>query len=144
MKRLLISTLIVPVTLLGAARPARAGNAVAAVLAGVLVGLGAALVLEVLAPPPVVAAPVVVRSPVAVGVPAPPPVAYRPAPVIVHTPPPVFVPVAPGIHHPPAPGVYRPLPIGRAPRHGGHPPHRRHVRCDHGPWHWHETPRNDH
>ena len=61
MKKMLIAALILPVALLGAARPARAGsNTAPAVLAGVAVGVGAAVILDALIPRPVVAAPVVV------------------------------------------------------------------------------------
>ena len=61
MKKMLIAALILPVALLGAARPARAGsNTAVAVLAGVVVGVGAAVILDALIPRPVVAAPVVV------------------------------------------------------------------------------------
>ena len=74
MKKLLVASLIVPIMLLGAVRPAKAGNKVGAVLTGVAVGIGAALILDALLPTPVVAAPAVV---------------YPPTPVVVHTPPPV-------------------------------------------------------
>ena len=89
MKKMLIAALILPVALLGAARPARAGgNTAAAVLAGVAVGVGAAVILDALIPRPVVAAPAVVYPPPPVVYqPAPPPVVYQPAPVVV-TPPP--------------------------------------------------------
>ena len=76
MKKLLVAALIVPVALLGAVRPAKASDKAAAVLTGVAVGIGAALILDALAPRPVVAAPVVYAPP-------PPPVVYQPAPVIV-------------------------------------------------------------
>jgi hypothetical protein len=64
MKKMLIAALILPVALLGAARPARAGsNTAAAVLAGVAVGVGVAVILDALIPRPVVAAPAVVYPP---------------------------------------------------------------------------------
>ncbi len=64
MKKMLIAALVLPVALLGAARPARAGsNTAAAVLAGVAVGVGAAVILDALIPRPVVAAPAVVYPP---------------------------------------------------------------------------------
>ena len=43
MKKLLVAALIVPVALLGAARPAKAGSKAGAILTGVAVGIGAAL-----------------------------------------------------------------------------------------------------
>ena len=91
MKKMLIAALILPVALLGAARPARAGsNTAVAVLAGVAVGVGAAVILDALIPRPVVAAPVVVYPP------PPPPVVYQPAPPpVVYQAAPVFVDGAP-------------------------------------------------
>lgn len=152
MKKLLVAALIVPVVLLGATRPAKAGNKVGAVLTGVAVGIGAALILDALLPPPVVAAPVV-YAPAPVVVPAP--VAYQPVPVVVHTPPPVIVTSPPVVYHTPWPVVYRPAPvIVHAPRHVVHRPprahhhgdhgRRDHGRADHGRRYWTSTPRNDH
>lgn len=107
MKNLLVAALIVPVALLGPARPAKAGDRAAAILTGVAVGIGAALVLDAIAPRPVVAAPVVYPAPVVVHTP-PPPVIVTPPPVVYYTPPPV---------------VYQPAPvIVRAPRYVAYPP----------------------
>jgi hypothetical protein len=134
MKRLPIAALIVALTLMGVARPAKAGNTVGAVLAGVAVGIGAALVLDALTPPPVVAAPVVVPPPPVV-LPAPPPVVYRPAPVVVHTPPPVIVTPAPVVYHVP-PRIVRPTPVVvHRPHHVIHRAHGSHCHGHfHGKW----------
>ena len=86
MKKMLIAALVLPVALLGAARPARAGsNTAAAVLAGAAVGVGAAVILDALIPRPGVAAPAVVYPP------PPPPVVIMPVPVVYRTPAPVVV-----------------------------------------------------
>jgi hypothetical protein len=123
MKKLLVAALIVPVALLGAVRPAKAGNKAAAILTGVAVGIGAALVLDALAPRPVAAAPVVY--------------APAPAPVVVHAPPPVVVTSPLVVYHVPPPVVYRPAPvIVHAPPRVVHPPHPAYYRADHGKWHW--------
>jgi hypothetical protein len=123
MKKMLVAALIVPIALLGAARPAKAGNTAAAVLAGVAVGVGAAVILDALVPHPVVAAPPPVvyqpPPPPVVYQPAPPPVVYQPVPVIVQTPPTVVVA--------PPPVVYRPAPvIVKGPRHVVYAPHPSH------------------
>jgi hypothetical protein len=126
MKNLLVAALIVPVALLGATRPAKAGDRAAAILTGVAVGIGAALVLDAIAPRPVVAAPVVYQ---------PPPVVYAPAPVVVQTPPPVIVTAPPVVYQTPV--VYQPAPvIVRAPRHVAYPPHPAYRGGPHGTWHW--------
>ena len=118
MRKMLVVALIVPVALLGAVRPAKAGDKAAAVLAGVAVGVGAALILDALMPRPVVAAPVVYQ-------PAPPPVVSQPAPqciqqapVIVQAPPPVIVTSPPVVYQTPPPVVLWPAPvIVKRPRH---------------------------
>jgi hypothetical protein len=123
MKKMLVAALIVAVALLGAVRPAKAGDKAAAVLAGVAVGVGAALILDALMPRPVVAAPVVYQ-------PAPPPVVYQPAPVIVQAPPPM-------IYQVPRPVAYHPAPvIMKRPRHVVHAPHPVYVRDRHGRGYW--------
>jgi hypothetical protein len=128
MKKLLVAGLIATVALLSAARPAKAGNQVGALLTGVAVGIGAALVLDALTPP-VVAAPVVV----------PPPVVYPPPPVVVtspsvvYVPPPVYAP-APVVYTRP-PVVYRPVPVVVHARHH-HPSHRGLQHGGHGKRHW--------
>jgi hypothetical protein len=105
MKNLLVAALIVPMALLGPARPAKAGDRAAAILTGVAGGIGAALVLDAIAPRPVVAAPVV-----------------YPAPVVVQTPPPVIVTPPPVVYYTPPPVVYHPAPvIVRAPRYVAYP-----------------------
>ena len=144
MRKMLIAALVVPVALLGAARPAKAGDTAAAVLAGVAVGIGAALILDAIMPRPVVVAPVVYA-------PAPPPVVYQPAPVvyqpapvvveaprqvvyqpvpIIVTPPPVVYQTV--VHRTPPHGVYRSAPVvvkgPRRPPHGVHKPHPVYVR----------------
>ena len=162
MKKLLVAALIVPVVLLGATRPAKAGNNVGALLTGVAVGIGAALILDALLPPPVVAAPAVVYPPAPVVVHTPPPVVvYQPAPVVVYTPPPVIVTPPPVVYHTSRPVVYRTPPVFvHAPRHVHPPRHvvhrpprahhhgdhgrRDHGRADHGRRYWTSTPRNDH
>ena len=117
MKKMLIAALILPVALLGAARPARAGsNTAAAVLAGVAVGVGAAVILDALIPRPVVAAPVVVYPP------PPPPVVYQAAPVFV-TPPPVVVTPASVVYRTPPPVVVHKTMIVKGPRRVVHTPH---------------------
>lgn len=139
MKKIVVAAaLIVPVALLGAARPAKAGDKAAAVLAAVAVGVGAALILDALVPRPVVAvpAPVVYQpapppvvyqpgpppvvyapAPPAV-VYAPPPVVYQPAPVIVQAPPPVIITPPPVVYRTPPRVVYRPAPVVvKHPRH---------------------------
>jgi len=125
MKKLLVAALIVPVVLLGAARPAKAGNEIGAVLTGIAVGIGAALVIDALTPPRVVAAPPVVYAPAPVVVHTPPPVVYRPAPVIIHTPPPVVYRPAPVVVYTPPPVIVRPAPVVYRPapvvvHHDGH------------------------
>jgi hypothetical protein len=116
MKKMLIAALILPVALLGAARPARAGsNTAAAVLAGVAVGVGAAVILDALIPRPVVAAPVVVYPP-------PPPVVYQAAPVFV-TPPPVVVTPAWVVYRTPPPVLVHKTVIVKGPRRVVHTPH---------------------
>ena len=139
MRKMLIAALIVPVALLGAVRPAKAGSdKAAAVLAGVAVGIGAALILDALMPRPVVAPRSSTRrrrrrwciSPrrsssrhrrrscrraAAGGLPdgghrTPPPVVYRPAPVFVKGP--------------------------RRPPHVVHKPHPVYVRDRHGRGYW--------
>lgn len=121
MKKMLIAALILPVALLGAARPARAGsNTAAAVLAGVAVGVGAAVI-----PRPVVAAPVAVYPPPPPPVvyqPAPPPVVYQAAPVFV-TPPPVVVTPASVVYRTPPPVVVHKTVIVKGPRRVVHTPH---------------------
>jgi hypothetical protein len=126
MKKMLIAALILPVALLGAARPARAGsNTAAAVLAGVAVGVGAAVILDALIPRPVVAAPVVVYPPPPPPVvyqPAPPPVVYQAAPVFV-TPPPVVVTPAWVVYRTPPPVLVHKTVIVKGPRRVVHTPH---------------------
>lgn len=144
MKKLLVASLIVPIMLLGATRPAKAGNKVGAILTGVAVGIGAALILDALLPPPVLAAPAIVYPPAPVVVHTPPPVVYQPAPVIVHTPPPVVVTAQPVVYHTPPPFVYRPGPVFvHPPRHVSRP-HRSHHPGDHGRRHWKKASRHDH
>lgn len=134
MKKMLVAALVVTIALLGAARPAKAGNTAAAVLAGVAVGVGAAVILDALVPRPVVAAPPPVvyqpaPPPPVVYQPAPPPVVYQPAPVIVQTPPPAV--------YAPAPVVYRTAPIMvKGPRRVVYAPHPVYVhdRHPHGYW----------
>jgi hypothetical protein len=140
MKKLVVAALIVPLALLGAARPAKAGSKAGAILTGVAVGIGAALILDAITSPPVAAAPPVVYQPAPVVVAPPPPVVYAPTPV-VYTPAPVVVhqPV-PVIVTPPPRVVYRPAPvIVHAPRHVAHPPHGKHDQGDHGRRHWREA-----
>jgi hypothetical protein len=133
MKKLVVAALIVPLALLGAARPAKAGSKAGAILTGVAVGIGAALILDAITSPPVAAAPPVVYQPVPVVVAPPPPVVYAPAPVVVHQPVPVIVTPPPRV-------VYRPAPvIVHAPRHVAHPPHGKHDQGDHGRRHWREA-----
>jgi hypothetical protein len=129
MKKMLIVALILPVALLGAARPARAGsNTAAAVLAGVAVGVGAAVILDALLPRPVVAAPAVVYPP------PPPPVVYQPPPVIVTLPPVVVTPV-PVVYRPPPPVVVHKTVIVKGPRRVVHKPHPVYVdRNPYGYW----------
>jgi hypothetical protein len=129
MKKLVLAALIVPVVLLGAVQPAKASDKAAAVLTGVAVGIGAALILDALAPRPVVAAPVVYA-------PAPPPVVYQPVPVIVTPPPVVYAP--PPVVYAPPPVVYRPaLVVVHAPRHVVYPaPRPVYHRAGHGKVHW--------
>ena len=128
MKKMLIAALVLPVALLGAARPARAGsNTAAAVLAGVAVGVGAAVILDALIPRPVVAAPVVVYPP-------PPPVVYQAAPVFV-TPPPVVVTPAWVVYRTPPPVLVHKTVIVKGPKHRGHKPYPVYVdRNPHGYW----------
>ncbi|MFI5326416.1 MAG: hypothetical protein ACHQ7H_09305 [Candidatus Rokuibacteriota bacterium] len=130
MRKMLVAALIVPVALLGAVRPAKAGDKAAAVLAGVVVGVGAALILDALMPRPVVAAPAVYQ-------PAPPPVVYQPAPVL-YQPAPIIVQTPPQIVYQTAPTVvYRPAPvIVKRPRHVVHAPHPVYVRDRHGRGYW--------
>ena len=129
MKKLLVAALIVPVVLLGAVRPAKAGDRAAAVLTGVAVGIGAALVLDAIVPRPVVAAPVV-YGPAPVIVHTPPPLIVSPPPVVYYTPPPV-------VYYTPPPVVYQPAPvIVHAPRYVTYPPHRAYHRGGHGQRHW--------
>jgi Chorion family 3 len=129
MKKMLIAALILPVALLGAARPARAGsNTAVAVLAGVAVGVGAAVILDALIPRPVVAAPAVVYPP------PPPPVVYQPAPVVV-TPPPVVITPAPVVYRTPPPVVVHKTVIVKGPRRVVHKPHPVYVaRNPYGYW----------
>jgi hypothetical protein len=126
MKKMLIAALILPLALLGAARPARAGsNTAAAVLAGVAVGIGAAVILDALVPRPVVAAPAVFYPPPPPPIvyqPAPPPVVYQPAPVVV-TPPPVVVMPAAVVYRTPPPVVVHKTVIAKGPRRVVHKPH---------------------
>ena len=131
MRKMLVAALIVPVALLGAVRPAKAGDKAAAVLAGVAVGIGAALILDAIAPRPVVAAPVVYQpAPPPVVYHQPAPVVYQPAPVIVQTPPQIVYQTAPTV-------VYRPAPvIVKRPRHVVHAPHPVYVRDRHGRGYW--------
>jgi hypothetical protein len=145
MKKMLIAPLILPVALLGAARPAKAGgNTAAAVLAGVAVGVGAAVILDALMPRPVVAgpAPVVYQPapPPVVYQPAPPPVVYQPVPVIYQTPPPVIVTPPPVVYQTPPVVVYRPGPvIVKGPRrvvYAPHPGHPVYGHDRHGPGYW--------
>jgi hypothetical protein len=142
MKKLLVAALIVPLALLGAARPAKAGSKAGAILTGVAVGIGAALILDALTPPPVVAAPAVVYPPAPVVVHTPPPVVYQPAPVIYHTPPPVIVTSPPVVYQTPPTVVYRPAPlIVRGPRHVVHRPHPGYHHAGHGKGHWKDKDR---
>jgi hypothetical protein len=97
MKKMLVAALILPVALLGAARPAKANDTAAAVFAGVAAGVGAALILNTLGHP-------VVAAPEPVYPPPPPPVMYPPAPVVYAPPPPPVV-------YQPAPVVYQPAPV---------------------------------
>jgi hypothetical protein len=130
MKKLLVAALIVPVALLSAARPAKAGDKAAAVLAGVAVGIGAAVLLDAIAPRPVVAGPVYAPAPVVV---TPPPVVYTPPPV-VYTPPPVVYTPPPVVYRP-APVVYQPVPVIVAgPRYA--PYAHAYHRAGHGKGHW--------
>ena len=138
MKMMLIAALILPVALLGAARPARAGsNTAAAVLAGVAVGVGAAVILDALIARPVVAAPAVVYPPPPPPIvyqPAPPPVVYQPAPVVV-TPPPVVITPAPVVYRTPPPVVAHKTMIVKGPRRVVHKPHPVYVaRNPYGYW----------
>jgi hypothetical protein len=129
MKKMLVAALILPVALLGAARPARASDKAAAIFAGVAAGVGAALIFDALVPHPVVVtpAPVVVQ--------APPPVVYQPAPVVVQAPPPVVYQPAPVIY--PAPVVYGPAPvIVKHPRRAVYAPHPVYVRDRYGRVNW--------
>ena len=128
MKNLLVAALIVPMALLGPARPAKAGDRAAAILTGVAVGIGAALVLDAIAPRPVVAAPVVYPAPVVVQ--TPPPVIVTPPPVVYYTPPPV-------VYYTPPPVVYHPAPvIVRAPRYVAYPAPPAYYGDGHGRRHW--------
>jgi hypothetical protein len=140
MKKMLIAALIVPIALLGAARPARAGsNTAAAVLAGVAVGVGAAVILDALIPRPVVAAPAPVvyapPPPPVVYQPAPPPVVYQPAPVVV-MPPPVVVTPAPVVYRTPPVVVHKTVIVkGKGPRRVVHTPYPVYVdRNPYGYW----------
>jgi hypothetical protein len=149
MKKMLVAALILPVALLGAARPAKAGsNTAAAVLAGVAVGVGAAVILDALIPRPVVAAPPVVYAPPpppppvvyqpapppVVYQPMPPPVVYQPAPVIV-TPPPVVVRPATVVYQTPPPVIVHKTVIVKGPKHVAHKPYPVYVdRNPHGYW----------
>ena len=95
MKKMLIAALILPVALLGAARPTEpAATPRRPCSPAWPVGVGAAVILDALMPRPVVAgpAPVVYQPapPPVVYQPAPPPVVYQPVPVIYWTPPPVI------------------------------------------------------
>jgi hypothetical protein len=154
MRKLLMVALIVPVALLGAARPAKASNEIGAVLTGVAVGISAALILDALTPPAVAAAPAVVYPPAPVVVRTPPPVVYqpapvvvyRPAPVIVYTPPPVIVTPAPVVYHAPRPVVhYRPGPlVVRPPRHVIHEPALAHPHGHRGKGHGKHASYHDH
>ncbi len=146
MRKLLIAALIVPLALLGAARPAKAGSKAGAILTGVAVGIGAVLILDAITSPPEAAAPPVVYQPAPVVVPpppvvyAPPPVVYQPAPVVYAPPPVVVHQPAPIIVTPPPRVVYRPAPvIVHAPRHVAHPKHRKHHHGDHDRRHWREA-----
>jgi hypothetical protein len=144
MKKMLVAALILPVALLGAARPARASDKAAAIFAGVAAGVGAALIFDALVPHPVVVtpAPVVVQAPppvvyqpAPVVVQAPPPVVYQPAPVVVQAPPPVVYQPAPVIY--PAPVVYGPAPvIVKHPRRAVYAPHPVYVRDRYGRVNW--------
>jgi len=128
MKKMLVAALILPVALLGAARPAKASDKAAAIFAGVAAGVGAALIFDALVPRPVVAAP----APVVVQ--APPPVVYQPAPVIVQAPPTVVYQPAPVVYQ--APVVYAPARvIVKHPRHVVYP-HPVYVRDRHGRAQW--------
>ena len=146
MKRMLVAALVLPVALLGAARPAKANDTAAAIFAGVAAGVGAALIIDALVPHPVVAAPVpvfvqapppppVVYQPAPVVVQAPPPIVYQPAPVFVQAPPPVIVTPAPVIYR--APVVYAPARvIVKHPRHVVYAPGPVYVRDGHAPGYW--------
>ena len=130
MKKLLVAALIVPVALLGAARPAKAGSKAGAILTGVAVGIGAALILDALVPPPVVAAPRrrTRRHPSPVGLHAAAG-RLRPAAGGLHAAPGDRDAAAGGLPHAAA-VVYRPAPvIVRAPRHVVH----RRMRSYHHP-----------
>jgi hypothetical protein len=140
MKKLLVAALIVPVALLGAARPAKAHDKAAAILAGVAVGIGAAVLLDAIAPRPVVAAPVVYAPP-------PAPVIVQTSPLVVYTPPPVVVTPPPVVYTPPpvvyqpAPVVYGPVPVivggPRYVAYASHPPYYR------GNGHWKRHHKHD-
>jgi hypothetical protein len=138
MKKVLIAALVVPVALLGAARPAKAGsNTAAAVLAGVAVGVGAAVILDALFPRPVVAVPAPVAYP-----PPPPPVVYQPAPPpVVYQPAPVVVAPPPVVYHTPPPVVVHKTIIVKGPRPVHHKPHPVYGRNPHGRGYWQPTDR---
>ena len=130
MKKMLVSALILPVALLGAARPAKASDKAAAIFAGVAAGGGAALILDALLPRPVVAAPVVYQ---------PAPVVYQPVPVVVQALPPVIVMPPPVVYQ--APVVYGPAPvIVRGRRHVAYTPRPVYVRDRHVPMQWVPSP----
>ena len=138
MKKLLIAALVLPVTLLGAARPAKANDTAAAIFAGVAAGVGAALIVDALVPHPVVVAP----APIVVQAPPPPPVVYQPAPVVVQAPPPIVYQPAPVVVTPApviyrAPVVYAPARvIVKHPRHVVYAPGPVYVRGGHAPAQW--------
>jgi len=132
MKKMLVAALILPVALLGAARPAKASDTAAAIFVGVVAGVGAALLVDALVPHPVVAAPVYEPAPVVV---PPPPVVYQPAPVIVQPPPPVVYQPAP-VFVTPAPVIYQRPVIVKHPRHVVYAPAPAYVPAPRGRGHW--------
>jgi hypothetical protein len=120
MKKMLVAALVLPVALLGAARPAKASDKAAAIFAGVAVGVGAALIFDALVPHPVVA--------------APPPVVYQPAPVVYQAPPPVIVTSSPVIYRAPVVVQAPPRVIVKHPRRVVYTPGPAYVRDGHGHW----------
>jgi hypothetical protein len=138
MKKMLVAALVLPMALLGAARPAKASDKAAAIFAGVAAGVGAALIFDALVPHPVVAAPVYPPAPVVVQ--APPPVVYGPPPVVYAPLPVVYQPAPVVVTHPRvvhrAPAVYAPAPVVvKHPRRVVYTPGPEYVR-GHGPATW--------